>query len=342
MGHYSQWGMGSMLGAGPNLQKRTIQFMMTRKSDRSEDELAGPGRLRFSLRQLEVFVATARAGSTRAAAERVARSQSAASATLTALEAALGAPLFDRVRQRLVLNENGRALLAKAAALLDRAAELQQLFGGPHATTLRVAASLTIGEVLLPELVARWKASHPASPVQITIGNTSEVIAAVAGFDVDLGFIEGPQTHPELLLRPWLTDEMVVVAAATHPLARQRRVDAAVLRTAPWAVREAGSGTRETVDRWLLEHLGPVEVGFEFGSTEAIKRLVATGAALGCLSRLAVVDALDAGTLVELRTGLPPAKRRLAIVTHRDKHLGRGTEDFLRHCTAAQRAKPAR
>jgi DNA-binding transcriptional LysR family regulator len=315
---------------------------VTRKSDHSDFELAGPGRLRISLRQLEVFVATARAGSTRAAADRVARSQSAASAALADLETALGAPLFDRVRRRLVLNENGRALLAKAGALLDRAAEVQQLFGGAHATTLRVAASLTIGEVLLPELVARWKANHPASPVQITIGNTSEVIAAVAGFAVDLGFIEGPQTHPELVLRPWLADEMVVVAAATHPLARLRRVDADALRGTPWAVRETGSGTRETVDRWLVEHLGPVEVGFEFGSTEAIKRLVATGAALGCLSRLAVADALAAGALVELRTGLPPAKRRLAIVVHRDKHLGRGTEDFLRHCLAAQRAKPAR
>lgn len=315
---------------------------MTRKHDQLEFEPASSARLRISLRHLEVFVATARAGSTRAAAERVARSQSAASAALADLEAALGVPLFDRVRQRLVLNENGRALLAKAAALLDRAAEVQQLFGGAHATPLRVAASLTIGEMLLPELVARWKASHPASPVQITIGNTREVIAAVAGFEVDLGFIEGPQTHPDLVLRPWLADEMVVVAAATHPLARLRRVDAAALRDTPWAVREIGSGTRETVDRWLVEHLGPVEVGFEFGSTEAIKRLVATGAALGCLSRLAVADALAAGTLVELRTGLPPAKRRLAIVTHRDKHLGRGTEDFLRHCTVAQRGKAAR
>jgi DNA-binding transcriptional LysR family regulator len=315
---------------------------VTYKHDHLDIDPALPGRLRISLRQLEVFVATARAGSTRAAAERVARSQSAASAALADLESALGTPLFDRVRQRLVLNENGRALLAKAASLLDRAAEIQQLFDGAHATTLRVAASLTIGEVLLPDLVARWKANHPASPVQITIGNTSEVIAAVAGFEVDLGFIEGPQTHPELVLRPWLTDEMVVVAAATHALARARRVDPAGLRDTPWAVREAGSGTRETVDRWLLEHLGPVEVAFEFGSTEAIKRLVATGAALGCLSRLAVADALAAGTLVELRTGLPPAKRRLAIVVHRDKHLGGGTEDFLRHCTAAQRGKAAR
>lgn len=331
-----------MLGSAVKKKKQTIQLTVTEKNDHLDDPARGPRRLRMSLRQLEVFVATARAGSTRAAADQVARSQSAASAALADLEAVLGVPLFDRVRRRLVLNENGRALLAKAASLLDQADEVQQLFGLEHATPLRVAASLTIGEVLLPDLVARWKAAHPASAVQIRIGNTSEVIAAVAAFEVDLGFIEGPQTHPDLVLRPWLSDEMVVVAAATHPLARSRRVELAALRAAQWALREPGSGTRETVDRWLLEHLGPVEIGFEFGSTEALKRLVAAGAALGCLSRLAVADSLADGSLVELRTGLPPAKRRLAIVVHRDKHLGRGTEDFLRHCTAAQRAKPGR
>jgi DNA-binding transcriptional LysR family regulator len=310
---------------------------MTQKSD----QLSGP-RLRLNLRQLEVFVATARAGTTRGAAERVARSQSAASAALTELEAELGVPLFDRVRRRLLLNENGRALLPKAASVLDQAAELQQLFGAEHATPLKMAASLTIGEVLLPELVARWQALHPSSPVQLLIGNTREVIAAVAAFEVDLGFIEGPQAHPDLILQPWLSDEMVVVASPRHPLARRRRIDAAALRQARWAMREPGSGSREAVDRWLLEHLGQIEVAFEFGSLEAIRRLVAAGAAVGCLSRHAVAQALAEGTLVALRTGLPPATRRLAIVMHRDKRLGRGAEDFLQFCAPTRKRTSAR
>lgn len=289
-------------------------------------------RLRLTLRQLEVFTAMARSGSTRGAADQVARSQSAASAALADLERTLGVQLFDRVRQRLVLNENGRSLLSRAAALLDQAAGLEQLFTRDHATPLRVAASLTIGELLLPDLVARWTLAHPSSPVLVQIGNTSEVIAQVAAFEVDLGFIEGPQTHPELVVRPWLTDEMVVVAAPGHALSARRRVEVSALRRARWAMRESGSGSRAAIDRWLFEHLGPVDVGFEFGSTEAIKRLVLAGAAIGCMSRHAVAPALADGTLVELRTGLPPPTRQLAIVLHKDKHLGRGAEDFLRHC----------
>lgn len=304
---------------------------------RSEAARAGvpgdlPPRLRFGLRQLEVFVATARAGSTRAAASRVARSQSAASAALAELESALGVALFDRVRQRLVLNEQGRALLPMAASLLDQALELQRAFGADHAAPLRLAASMTIGEVLLPPRLAAWQAAHPASPVQLQIGNTREVIAAVAELQVDLGFIEGAQTHPDLELLPWRHDEMVVVAAPGHPLARRRTVPAEALREARWVLREPGSGSRELAERWLIEHLGQIDLAFELGSLEAIKRLVAAGTGLACLSEHAVALALADGSLVRLKTGLPPARRRLAIVKHRDKRLGRASEDFLQHC----------
>ena len=294
-------------------------------------------RLRLNLRQLEVFVATARGGSTRAAAERVARSQSAASTALAELEAAVGAPLFDRVGRRLVLNENGRALLPRAASMVGEAADLQQLFSGEHLTPLQVGASLTIGECILPGLLGEWRERHPKSTVRLAIANTSGVIDAVAGFDVDVGFIEGPQTHPDLVVRPWLKDEMVIVAAPDHPLAG-RIATPRLLRDAEWALREQGSGTREAADRWLVEHVGSINVAFELGSPETIRRLVAAGTTLGFLSRHAVAPALANGGLVEIRTRLPAAVRRLAILLHKDKRLGAGAQDFVRHCGAAARA----
>jgi len=292
---------------------------------------AAVSRLRLNLRQLEVFVATAHAGSTRAAAQRVARSQSAASAALAELEAAVGAPLFDRIGRRLVLNENGRALLPRAAAMIDDATELQHLFSGEHAVPLRVAASFTIGEYLLPERVAQWKAAHPGSHLRMRVSNTDDVIDAVARHEADIGFVEGARTHPDLLMRPWLSDELVVFAAATHPLAA-RRVGVEDLRGASWVVREPGSGTREATDRWLLEHLGTVDIAYELGSTEAIKRLVGFGAGIGCVSRYAVAQAFDEGWLVPLRTRLPKALRRLATVVHRGRPLGAGAAAFMRHC----------
>jgi DNA-binding transcriptional LysR family regulator len=288
--------------------------------------------LRLTLRQLGVFVATAREGSTRAAAGRIARSQSAASSALAELEAVLGAALFDRVGRRLVLNENGRALLPRAQALLERAVELQGLLGAAHAAPLRVAASFTIGEYLLPAMIARWAAARPESPVRLRIGNTADVIGAVAGFEVDVGFIEGPQTHPDLLVRPWLEDELVVIAAAGHALAG-RIATPGQLAAQAWVLREPGSGTRQVADAWLMAHLPQVIVGYELGSTEAIKRVVAEGGGLGCVSRHALDSEGSVGRrLVVLRTRLPAARRRLCAVLHREKHLGEVTSALLATC----------
>lgn len=301
--------------------------MMNTKSDQASEQ-----RLRLNLRQLEVFVATAHAGSTRGGADRVARSQSAASASLAELENTLGVMLFDRVGRRLQLNENGRALLPGAIALLDHGGELQGLFATAHRAALRVAASLTIGEYLLPERIARWKLDHPGSTVRLMIGNTRAVIDAVLDMTVDVGFIEGPQTHPDLQVRRWLEDELVIVAAPDHALA-QRSATHRALAGAVWILREPDSGTRQAADAWLVENLGPLRVEFELGSTEAIKQLAAAGAGLACVSRQAVQRELANGSLAEVRHRLPRMRRRLAIAVRRDKRLGRATEAFVEHCT---------
>ena len=290
-------------------------------------------RLRVTLRQLAVFAAIARAGSTRAAADRVARSQSAASTALVGLESALGAPLFDRVGRRLVLNENGRALLPLTVSLLDQADELQSLFTREPPAPLRIAASFTIGEYLLPGMIARWKQDHPQATARLAIGNTSEVIAAVVAFDVDVGFIEGRQRHPDVVVRRWLADELVVFAAPGHPLAG-RQVGTAELADAAWILREPGSGTREASDRWL-DKVGALRPELELGSNEAVKRVVAAGVGIGCLSRHAVAEALAGGWLVEVRTRLPKAARALSIVVHRQRRPGRTAEAFVASCLAA-------
>ncbi|MFO1268129.1 MAG: LysR family transcriptional regulator [Rubrivivax sp.] len=292
-------------------------------------------RLRINLRQLEVFVATARAGSTRSAADRVARSQSAASAAIADLEATLGAALFDRVRRRLLLNENGRALLPLAASLLDHAAELEHLFTGAHAAPLRVAASLTIGEMLLPELVARWKQSHPLSPVHIRVANTTEVVAAVAAFDCDVGFHRRPADAPRA------GRAAVAHRRAGHRPRRSTRSPAArawpwptcARRHGPCASRARARARRATAGCWRTWARTRLRAGQHRGAQapgEGHRRRVSL--------RHAVAADLARGTLVELRSSLPPLKRRLAIVVHKDKHLGRGADDFLRHCAEAERA----
>lgn len=288
-------------------------------------------RIRLTLRQLEVFAAIARGGTTRAAADEISRSQSAASNALGELESVLGVQLFDRVGKKLLINENGSALLPRAAGILEEALETEALFTAAHAAPLRLASSYTIGEYLLPDLIGRWKATHPRSYVRLEIANTQAVFEAVASFTADIGFIEGSHTHPELTVRRWRSDELTIVASPKHPLAA-RRATSRLLQQATWVLREPGSGTREASDRWLIPNLSRIDVELELGSNEAVKRAVASGIGLGCLSRLAVRDAIAEGWLVELSTSLPPMRRTLAIVLHRAKKLGAASEGFLTHC----------
>jgi len=291
-------------------------------------------RLRLTLRQLEVFSAIARGGSTRAAADKLSRSQSAASSALAELEAVLGVSLFDRVGRRLLLNENGRAFLPRAAALLEQGEALQSFFSKDHATRLRVAASFTIGEYLLPPLITPWKQTHTLCQVQLDIMNTREVLKLVANFDVDVGFIEGTGSHPALGIRHWMADELVIVAAPGHPLAG-KTASLKQLAGAQWIVREQGSGTREATDQWLTSRLDTVTISLELGSNEAIKRTVASGLGLGCLSRHAVIDAVSKGDLVVVRSTLPAMRRSLAVVAHQGKELSAIAQDFVSHCMAS-------
>jgi DNA-binding transcriptional LysR family regulator len=288
-------------------------------------------RLKLTLRQLEVFAAVARGGTTRAAGDEISRSQSAASNALGELEAVLGVQLFDRVGRKLVINENGQALLPRVAGLLEDAAETQALFTAAHAAPLRVASSYTIGEYLLPGLIAGWKSAHPGSHVLVQITNTRDVFEAIAEFTADIGFIEGSHSYPQLAVRRWRTDQMVIVAAPGHPMAT-RKVSGRQLASASWVLREAGSGTREASDRWLIPHLPAMQVELELSTNEAVKRAVAAGIGLGCLSELAVRDAVRHGWLIQLGTTFPVMERTLSVVRHREKKLGAAATDFMRHC----------
>ena len=301
--------------------------------------------MRITLRQLAVFAAVADAGSTTAAGARVALSQSATSAALNELEAVLEARLFDRVGTRLVLNDTGRGLLPQARAVLDGAAGIERDFGlgaDSHAAggpaRLRVGASTTIGNYLLPTLVAGWRRTRPGAHVDVEIANTAAIAAAVARMEVDVGLIEGPSHEPDVVAQPWREEELAIVCAPTHPLLRgdpARRLNVAALRQAPWLLREPGSGTREAVEHALQPHLHHLQEGLRFGGTEAIKQAAVEGLGFTCLSLFAVQDLVALGRLVRVQTTLPLLARRFWLVQHRRKQFSRTLADFVDFCRQA-------
>lgn len=299
--------------------------------------------MRLTLRQLQVFLAVAQTRSTTAAAGMVSLSQSATSASLIELESMLRTSLFDRVGKRLVLNENGRLLVPQARQMLDLGATIETQFASPEAfegVEIRVGASTTIGIYLLPRLCASWSATRKVRlQPQAFVANTAQVVEAVANFEVDLGFIEGACHHDQMHVEPWRRDELIIVAAPSHPLIggqKHAKVGIRNLRQAGWLLRESGSGTREAVEQALLPHLHHLAAIGQFSNSEAIKQAAAEGIGVACLSRWVVADLIAAGRLVEVRTTLPRLFRDFYLIHTRQKTMSVRMTDFINHCRGWQ------
>ncbi|KRG86909.1 LysR family transcriptional regulator [Stenotrophomonas daejeonensis] len=281
----------------------------------------------LSLRQLQIFSAIAEAGTTTAAGEAIGLSQSAVSAALSELENLLGLALFDRIGRRLVLNGHGQALLPEARTLLAGMVDIERRFRTTDELRApvhwRVGASTTIGNYLMPARIAGLQQRNGQAHVDLVIGNTREVVAAVQRLEVDIGLIEGPCHAPGLDVAAWQQDELLVVFGEGHRHAAELRagVDMAQLQRACWLLREPGSGTREAAEQALLPHLHGFAEVLQLGGTEAIKQGAVAGLGLACLSRHAVADLVALGRLQVLATPLPPLRRQLWVVRHPGKRV---------------------
>ncbi len=292
--------------------------------------------MRYTLRQLEVFLAVARTGNVSRAGELLHLSQSAVSGALGELERQFGILLFDRVGKRLRLSELGAALRPRAEAVLDAARELEgELAGHAGAGTLRVGATLTIGNYLVVPLMTRFMREEPAAAIALEIANTETIARRVVNFEIDVGLIEGELTHPGLTVTPFADDELVVFAAPHHPLARKRHLTDADLLQASWIMREPGSGTRQAFERAMHGLLPRLHIALELQQTEVIQRAVESGLGLGCLSRLVVADAIRQKRLKPLRVPGRDFRRQFFFALQRRKHRSATLERWLALCRDA-------
>ena len=291
--------------------------------------------MRFTLRQMAVFVAVARHESVSRAAQALSLSQSATSTALGELERQYDTQLFDRVGKALRLNELGQALLPQAVDLIERAAGLETLLEGRAGFgKLRIGATLTIGNYLATLIVADFLQRHPESEVQLQVHNTASIIDQVAHYALDLGLIEGHCRHPDLVVEPWVEDELVVFCAPGHLLAGQGTATLSALSAESWIVREPGSGTRETLDQALRHHHSELKIRLELEHTEAIKRAVEFGLGIGCISRLALREAFRRGSLVAIETPELDLRRHFHFLWHKRKFQTAGMREFIGLCRA--------
>ena len=289
--------------------------------------------MKYTLRQLEIFVAVARHESVSRAADELALSQSATSTALGELERQFDTQLFDRIGKTLRLNELGQVLQPHAVQLIEHASEIETLLArktdfGP----LKIGATLTVGNYLATLIAADFLRLHPSAQVRLSVHNSATIVQQLTHYELDLGLIEGSCRHPDLVVEPWVEDELVVFCATAHPLAHGRPVSMLELAGQDWILREQGSGTRETFDQALRHFTGNLKVRLELEHTEAIKRAVESGLGIGCISRLALREAFRRGSLTEVHTPDLDLRRQFQFVTHRRKYVTAGMREFVALC----------
>lgn len=289
--------------------------------------------MRFTLRQLQVFVTVAQQESVSRAAESLALSQSATSTSLTELERQTDSQLFDRAGKRLNLNALGRELLPQAIALLDQVKTIERLLKSESGLgSLSVGATLTVGNYLATLLIGNFMQLHPECKVKLQVHNTAHVVQQIAHYELDLGMIEGDCQDPNIEVLPWIEDELVVFCAPQHPLAKRGEANLDDLTREAWILREKGSGTRLTFDRAMRHHPTSLNIRLELEHTEAIKRAVESGLGIGCISRLALRDAFRRGSLVAVETPTLDLRRQFYFIWHKQKYRTAAMREFVELC----------
>jgi len=268
----------------------------------------------------DLLLSVARLGSLGLAAAEHGISQPAASTRIRRLERQLGVPLIERSPRGSRLTPSGELVAGWAQAAIDAAAALDAGVTSLRERSdavLRVAASMTVAEYLLPGWLTALRSRDPRTAVALTAGNSAEVASAVLGNSADIGFVEGPDLPPGLESRQVGTDRLTVVVPPGHRWARRRSgITAAELAATPLVAREPGSGTRGYLEGALGAQAGVTRVPpiAELSSTTAIKAAVAAGIAPAVLSALAVAPEVAAGTLRAVTvTDLDLTRRLLAV-----------------------------
>ena len=254
------------------------------------------------LAPFDLLLTVARAGSLGRAAAAHGISQPAASTRIRQLEAQLGLTLIERSPRGSTLTPAGALVTNWAQTAVDAAAALDAAVTAlrrEHESRLKIVASMTVAEYLLPGWLTVLRATDPGAAVALSAVNSADVAAAVLTDAAEVGFVEGPDLADGLRAIRVGRDELTVVVAPGHPWARRRRgIEAAELAAAPLVAREAGSGTRRVLEQALARlGLAPVPAQAELSSTTAIKAAVAAGGGPAVLSSLAVASDLAGGSL---------------------------------------------
>jgi len=292
------------------------------------------GGSQLNFHQLYIFYAVATHHSFSRAAEALDITQPAVSIQIQELEKSLGATLFHRRSRGLRLTEVGETVMAYSQQIFSLSSKLLETIQELHGLQLgrlTLGASTTPGEFVLPLAVGQFRRSHPGIQVELSLANTRLIVQRILNHEIDLGMVgDWPQQQSEELeLTNYLNDEIVLVAAPDHPVAKLRPLSLEQVIGHGLIVREEGSATRSIAERCFTDlGIAPV-VALSLGSNQAVKQAAVAGGGIGVISRLGITAEVRAGMLTILQVENWDCRRPLILVRPKDRYLSPAQRAFL-------------
>ena len=285
--------------------------------------------------KLKVFCTVAETKSFSKTSQIIHLTQPAVSLQIQALEELYETKLFDRSSSSINLTPSGEVLYSYAKNILAQYAELEKEIGkitGLIKGSITIGASTTIGNYLLPSVVFSFKKTHPKIKINILIGNTKTVLDLLNSGAVEFGLVEGETPRTRVKVEALLTDELVFILPAMHPLARKKSVSILELMKEPFIMREEGSGTRQIIEKHLALHgikISDMHIVLVLGGTESIKEAVERGMGISIISRWAARKEVQFGTLKYINAKEDRILRDFSLVVPKNAVLSHAVDEFL-------------
>ena len=277
----------------------------------------------MTLRELQIFYELSNTAHVGDVAKKLGITQSAVSLAIKSLENKMGEKLYDRIGKNLLLNERGKYFKSLTKEHYNALLESTSLFRKDTLLgELNIAASRTIGDYIMPQILFDFKKLYPDVNVKNSTTNSQEIAKMVEEGSVNIGFIESKVKFKNILMQKIGQDELIVVGSDEKLARKSIYIDR--LFDKIWLLREEGSGTREI----FLSNIGKYSANLQkqliFSSFESIKRVLYTNKdALTCISRICVEDELKKGVLFEINLKNFKFKRDFYLIYHKNKYKNR-------------------
>ncbi|MBE0425645.1 MAG: LysR family transcriptional regulator [Nitrospirae bacterium] len=285
--------------------------------------------------KLKVFCTVAETKSFSKTSEIIHLTQPAVSLQIQALEEKYETKLFDRSSSTVTLTPTGEILYKYAKEILALYASAEKTIGkqtGLVKGSLTIGAGSNIGNYILPSVITEFRATHPKIKIYLIVGNTKRVVELLNAGNIDVGLVEGDVSRQKMIVKKLLSDELILIVPPNHPWAKKKEVSISELVKEPFIFREAGSGTRQIIEKFLARHgITPhdMKISAVLGSTEAIKDAVENGLAISIISRWAARKESKYGTLRLLGLKEEKMMRDFSVIFNKNAVSSNALDEFL-------------